>query len=79
MVWREASTLSRFFDDCHQHVGTDGRPDLRLYRVDAGSDEGFDAQVLLDPLEEQLDLPATLVKQRHLQRVKLKLIGQEDH
>jgi hypothetical protein len=33
-------------------------PDLNLEGVGAGADEGFDAPVLLESLEEQLDLPA---------------------
>ena len=45
-------------DDRHQDVCTYGGPDLRLQRVGAGADERLDAQVLLDSLEEQLDVPA---------------------
>jgi hypothetical protein len=43
------------FDDGDQHVGRHGDPDLRLHRVLAGAEEGLDAQVLLDPFEEQFD------------------------
>ncbi len=42
------------FDDGDQHVGRHGDPYLRLHCVLAGAEEGLDAQVLLDPLEEQL-------------------------
>jgi hypothetical protein len=49
-----------------QPVGLGGRgdstPDLRLYGVLAGTRKFLDAQMLLDPLEEQLHLPAVLVK-----------------
>ncbi len=38
------------FSDCDQQVGTDGDPDLRLYGIGRGAVEGFDFQVLLDPL-----------------------------
>jgi hypothetical protein len=37
----------------HQHVDRDRDPDLGLYRVLAGTEEGLDPQVLLDPLEKQ--------------------------
>lgn len=40
-------------DDGDEHVVGDGAPDWRLHRVLAGAQEARDAQVLLDPLEEQ--------------------------
>ena len=46
-------------DDGDQHVGGHGAPDLRLHGILAVADETFDAQMLLDPLEEQLDLPTS--------------------
>ena len=48
--------------DGHQHVHAHGNPDLRLDGVDRGPVERLDAKVLLDPLEEQFDLPAALVQ-----------------
>ena len=48
--------------DGDQHVGGYGDPDLRLHRVLAGAEEHLDAQMLLDPLEEQLDLPALAIQ-----------------
>ena len=51
-----------FFDDCDEHIGGDGAPDLRLHRVLAGIPEFLDLQILLAPLEEQFALPAILVK-----------------
>ena len=41
-------------DDRHQHIDADGDPDLRPHSVLGSAVEAFDAQVLLDPLEEQL-------------------------
>src|SRR5580700_6222899 len=38
------------------------RINLRLHRVLGAAKERFDPKVLLDPLEEQLDLPALLVQ-----------------
>jgi hypothetical protein len=40
------------------------RPYPLEHRILRGAEEGFDLQVLLDPLEEQLDLPPILVKIR---------------
>jgi hypothetical protein len=45
-----------FADDRHQHINRDGDPDLGLHRVLADAVEGFDAQVLLDPLEQLIDI-----------------------
>ena len=50
------------FHDGHQHVDRHGDPDLGFDGVLGSSIEGLDAQVLLDPLEEQLDLPARFVE-----------------
>jgi hypothetical protein len=46
----------------HQHVHAHGNPDLRLDGVDRRPLECPDAKVLLEPLQEQLDLPAALVQ-----------------
>ena len=46
--------LRALLDDGDQHIGRHGDPYLRLHRVLAGAEEGLDAQMLLDPLEEQL-------------------------
>ena len=50
--------------DGDQDIDADGDPDLSLHGVLGGAVEGFDAQVLFDPFEEQLDLPALLVDLR---------------
>ena len=57
-IWQ----LRTFLDDGYEHVGADRNPDLRLHSVLAGSKERFNVQVLLDPLDEQLDLPALTVQ-----------------
>ena len=46
------------FQNSHQHVGRDSDPDLGLHRVLGRAVESLDTQVLLDPFEEELDLPA---------------------
>lgn len=55
-------------DDGHEHVDRDRDPDLSLDRIFRGPEERFDPQVLLDPLEEQLDLPATAIQLGDRQR-----------
>ena len=62
----------------HEEVGADGNPDLRLHGVLAGAVERLDAQVLLYPFEEQLDLPASLVDLRHDDGFDLEVVGEED-
>lgn len=57
------------FDNGNQHVGRDSAPDLRLDRVIAVAQELLDSQVLLYPLEDQIDLPAIFVKRRYVQRI----------
>ena len=48
--------------NCHQDVDANGDPHLGLDRVIAGAEEMLNPQVLLDPLEEQFDLPSALVR-----------------
>ena len=50
--------MQLLFDNRNQHIGGHGTPDLRLHRILAGAQKTLDAQVLLDPLEEQFHLPA---------------------
>ena len=51
-----------FLDDRDQRVHHDHDSDLGLRRVLGGPVEGFDPQVLFDPLEEELDLPPAPVE-----------------
>ena len=70
--------MKLLFDDCDEHVGADGALDLRLPRILAGAQELLDPQMLLDPLEEQLDLPAVLVELGdHVCRLA-RVVGQKD-
>src|SRR3989304_1863613 len=65
-------------DDGYQDVDRDGDPHLRLHSVLRGSEERLDPKMLLDPPEEELDLPALLVKQGDAFRGKGKIVGEED-
>ena len=49
-----------FFDNGYQHVNRNCNPDLGLDGILGGPVKRFDTKVLLDPFEEDLDLPATL-------------------
>ena len=69
--------MKLLFNDGNQHVGGHGAPDLRLHRVLARSQETLDTQVLLDPFEEQLHLPATLVQRGYGQRWQTRIVGQK--
>src|SRR3990170_3669145 len=59
------------FDDGDEHVDADRDPDLRLHGVVGRAVESFDSQMLLDPFEEQLDLPTALVEPRVQSRLRL--------
>ena len=61
-----------------RQVDADGYPDLALHRVLGGAVEGLDAEVLLDPLEEELDAPAALVDAADGERREAKAVGYED-
>ena len=67
-----------FFDDGNQYIDRDGDPDLSLHGIVAGAIKGLDAKVLLDPLEEQFDLPATSIQLSDGQRRQGKIVGQKN-
>ena len=54
--------METFSNDGDKDIGGDGNPDLGLYRIFGSSVEGLDAEMLLDPFEEQFDLPSAFVK-----------------
>ncbi len=61
----------------NQHVSADCYPNLRLHRVLARTVEHFDSQMLLDPFEEQLHLPALTVQSRDQLWLQCEVVGQE--
>ena len=65
------------FDDGDQHAGGDSAPDLRLDGVLAGAQKALDAQVLLDPFEEEFDLPAAFVECGDGGRRQSGVVGEE--
>ena len=59
------------------HIGADGNPELGFYGVFRCAVEVADAQVLLDPLEEKLDLPSFLVEPCDDDCRKAEVVGQK--
>jgi hypothetical protein len=53
--------MKSFTNDGNKHISRDGNPYLSFYRVFRSAVECLYPQMLLDPFEEQLDLPTTLV------------------
>lgn len=74
-VRRECGLLS----DSDQQVGDQGGDDLQLDGVFRGSQELLDPEVLLDPLEEQFDLPAGLVEIGDFDGWSDKIVGEDAH
>src|SRR3954462_3189827 len=70
--------MKTLFDDGDQQVDGDCDPDLRLHRILGGAEERLDAEMLLDPFEEELHPPSTLVERANGCRRKLEVIRQED-
>ncbi len=64
-------------DDRDQYIDGHGAPDLCLHRILARAEKLFDAQVLLDPLEEQFDLPPAFVKRGDGERGQCCVVGQK--
>ena len=70
--------MKTFFHNSNQHVDGYGDPNLGLHCVLGGAIEGFDSQVLLDPFEEQLDLPSTFVELCDGQGGQHEVVGKKD-
>lgn len=62
----------------HHEVNADCDPYLGSHGVLAGAEECFDAEVLLDPFEEQFDLPAPFVDRCDDLCGQIEVIGQKD-
>ena len=72
---RQAQLL---FQDGDLDIDTDGDPDLGFDSVGRRTNESFDSQLLFDPFEKQVHLPATLIEQGNGKRRQLKIVGQID-
>jgi len=69
--------MQAFFGDGDEHIGAHRNPYLRLHRILARAQKSLDAQVLLDPLEEQLHLPALAIQLRDQLRLEREVVGQK--
>jgi hypothetical protein len=65
-------------EQAEQEPSDERNIDLDFDGVFAASEEPFDLEVLLDPLEEQLDLPALLVKRGDFAGGAAVIVGDED-
>jgi len=63
--------------DRYQHVHAHCDLHLRLDRVGRVAVEHLEAQVLLDPLEEQLHVPTPVIQLGYRQRRQVEVVGQE--
>ena len=66
-----------FFEYRDQHVCADRDPNLRLDCILAGTQKGLDPKVLLDPFEEQLDLPSLSIECGNHLGAERKVVGQK--
>ena len=64
-------------DDCDEDVDRDGDPDLGLHCIFGCPEEPLDPQMLLDPFEEQFDLPAAFVERADGRGRQPELVGEE--
>ena len=64
--------------DSDQAISANGSVDLDAHRIFACAPKPLDLQVLLEPLKEQLDLPAILVQQSDILCTNLPVVGQID-
>ena len=62
----------------HHEVNADGDPDLGFHGVFGSAVERLDAQVLLDPFEEEFDVPTAFVDASDRERLQAEVIGDED-
>jgi len=68
-----------FMANYHDQIGTDSGPYLCFDSIDALPVERFDSQVLFDPFEEQLYLPAAFVIVGNLLGIAFGYIGQQNY
>ena len=66
-----------FLDNRHEDINRDSHPDLSPDGVLGCSVECLDPEVLLDPTEEQLDLPTQFIEESDVQGWQEKVVRQE--
>jgi len=53
--------VSLKFDECQKQIIAHGYPDLCQDGILGGAQEGFNLEILFDPLEKDLNLPARFI------------------
>lgn len=61
-----------------QQIDTYSNPDLSHDRIPGSTKEALDLQILLDPFEEQFDLPAGFVDLRDRTDSEMKIVSQKE-
>ena len=69
------SQLEVMLNDCDEAIGDDCDMDLYAHFILGLSPELFDAEMLFDPFEEELHLPAVSVEQCNILGGKVKVVG----
>jgi len=70
--------MQTLFQNGDEQVNGDSAPDLGAHGVLTRAVESFDAQMLLDPFEEQFDLPAAMIELCNRQGGHGEVVGQKD-
>ncbi|MEY4911195.1 MAG: hypothetical protein RL761_858, partial [Pseudomonadota bacterium] len=70
--------LDRFVRQKRYQVGTNGNPNLGFHSIQSVAKEVLDREILLEPFEEQFDLPALLINGSNGGCIQIKSVGQED-
>ena len=68
------TNLHVMFDDTNEAICDDGNMYLNTDSILGFSPKGFDAEMLLDPLEEQLNLPPVFIKERNVFCFKIEVV-----
>lgn len=69
------ANLHVMFDDTNEAICDDGNMYLNAYGILGFSPEGLDSKMLLDPLEEQFDLPSVFIKECNVLGFKIEIIS----
>ena len=69
-----AANLMVMFNDANETVCDDGNMDLDTDCILTLTPKGFDLEMLLDPFEEQLDLPSVFIKERDFACLEIEVI-----
>ena len=63
--------------DFQKCVHSDGAPDLYFHRVGLAPEEGLDAHVHFEPLEEQLNVPACFIELSNSEGWQVEVVGEK--